>query len=211
MKNDFLQKIHVFLKKSPSARLVHDNRDRIMQVSLVIATTLTAGRIIKNLVLLIKQVGLLLPPIVFLGGLILIKIILLLVSIAYFTIAERKVMAAIQRRRGPNIVGFWGLLQPLADGLKLFIKEMLIPTKANPLIFVLAPTMILTLSLVGWSVIPFGTAQDSIGLILNSPGIQNGITLEFSHFPFYISNIQYGLLFLLAISSLNVYGIIIAG
>ena len=81
--------------------------------------------------------------------LILIKIILLLISIAYFTIAERKVMAAIQRRKGPNVVGFWGLLQPLADGLKLLVKEMLIPTKANPIIFILAPIVILTLSLVG--------------------------------------------------------------
>jgi NADH:ubiquinone oxidoreductase subunit H len=76
-----------------------------------------------------------------------LKIILLLVSIAYFTLAERKIMGSIQRRRGPNVVGFWGLLQPLADGLKLFSKQMLIPSKANSNMFVLSPLLILTFSL----------------------------------------------------------------
>ena len=79
--------------------------------------------------------------------LLLIKVVCLLVAIAYYTIAERKVMAAIQRRRGPNVVGLWGLLQPLADGLKLIAKEMIIPTHANNVAFVLAPLAILTLSL----------------------------------------------------------------
>jgi NADH:ubiquinone oxidoreductase subunit H len=76
------------------------------------------------------------------------KIICLLISIAYFTIAERKIMAAIQRRKGPDVVGPYGLLQPLADGLKLLLKEMLIPTRANAFIFILAPITILTLSLI---------------------------------------------------------------
>jgi NADH-quinone oxidoreductase subunit H len=70
-------------------------------------------------------------PIVIQAILILLKVVCLLIAIAYYTIAERKIMAAIQRRRGPNVVGFWGLLQPLADGLKLVAKELVIPTHAN--------------------------------------------------------------------------------
>lgn len=89
-------------------------------------------------------------------GIILLKIVCLLVAIAYYTIAERKIMAAIQRRRGPNVVGFWGLLQPLADGLKLIAKEMVIPSHSNSRIFVVAPLCVLTLSLVSWSILPFG-------------------------------------------------------
>lgn len=87
---------------------------------------------------------------------ILLKIVCLLVAIAYYTIAERKIMAAIQRRRGPNVVGFWGLLQPLADGLKLIAKEMVIPSHSNSRIFVIAPLCILTLGLLSWSILPFG-------------------------------------------------------
>jgi NADH-quinone oxidoreductase subunit H len=81
-------------------------------------------------------------------GISLIKIICILIAVAYFTIAERKIMAAIQRRKGPNVVGFWGLLQPLADGAKLLVKELLIPTRANKTIFLLAPLMVLILSIV---------------------------------------------------------------
>lgn len=87
--------------------------------------------------------------------LVLLKIVCLLIAIAYYTIAERKIMAAIQRRRGPNVVGFWGLLQPLADGLKLLSKEMITPSHANSKIFVIAPIVILTLGLLTWSIIPF--------------------------------------------------------
>lgn len=94
-------------------------------------------------------------------GLILLKVVCLLVAIAYYTIAERKIMAAIQRRRGPNVVGFWGLLQPLADGLKLIAKEMVVPSHSNSRIFVLAPLVILTLSLISWSIIPFGCFDHS--------------------------------------------------
>jgi hypothetical protein len=76
----------------------------------------------------------------------LVTIIPLLISIAYYTLAERKVMASIQRRKGPNVVGFWGLLQPLADGLKLVIKEMIIPRRSNIILFIFAPMLTLVLS-----------------------------------------------------------------
>ena len=90
-----------------------------------------------------------------------LKILCLLVAIAYYTLAERKIMAAIQRRSGPNVVGFLGLLQPIADGLKLLTKEILIPKRANKIIFIFAPIIILSLSLLAWSVIPFGLSEPS--------------------------------------------------
>jgi NADH-quinone oxidoreductase subunit H len=110
----------------------------------------------------------------------------LLISVAYFTLAERKIMGAIQRRKGPNVVGYLGLLQPLADGLKLFVKETILPSNANTILFIAAPILTFLLSLLGWAVIPFG----------------NGIVL---------SDINLGVLYLFAISSLAVYGIIISG
>jgi NADH-quinone oxidoreductase subunit H len=113
-------------------------------------------------------------------------VIPLLISVAYFTIAERKIMGAIQRRRGPNVIGFIGLLQPLADGLKLFVKETTLPTNANISIFLMAPSLAFILSLMGWAVIP----------------LSKGIV---------ISDINLGVMYLLAISSLNVYGILFAG
>ena len=81
-------------------------------------------------------------------SIVLIKIICILLSVAYFTIAERKIMAAIQRRKGPDVVGIFGVLQPLADGLKLLMKQLLLPTKANSFIFLFAPIFLLTLSLI---------------------------------------------------------------
>jgi NADH-quinone oxidoreductase subunit H len=78
----------------------------------------------------------------------LVKIVLLLIVVAYFTIAERKGMASVQRRRGPNVVGFMGLLQPLADGAKLMFKELVIPSRSDAYIFLLAPVMILILSMI---------------------------------------------------------------
>lgn len=110
----------------------------------------------------------------------------LLISVAYFTIAERKIMGAVQRRRGPNVVGFIGLVQPFADGLKLFVKETMLPTNANTSIFLLAPALSFILSLIAWAVIPFG----------------EGVV---------ICDLNLGVMYLLAISSLNVYGILFAG
>jgi NADH-quinone oxidoreductase subunit H len=110
----------------------------------------------------------------------------LLISVAYFTLVERKVMGSIQRRRGPNVIGYLGLLQPLADGLKLFAKETILPSNANIFIFLLAPILTFVLSLLGWAVIPFG----------------DGIVL---------SDINVGLLYLFAVSSLSVYGILLSG
>lgn len=117
---------------------------------------------------------------------ILIVIVPLLISVAYFTLVERKVMGSIQRRRGPNVVGYLGLLQPLADGLKLFVKETILPTAANTRIFLLSPLLTFILSLMGWGVIPFGD-----GLV--------------------VSNLNVGVLYLFAISSLGVYGIVLSG
>ena len=119
-------------------------------------------------------------------GYIFLIIVPLILAIAYLTYAERKVIAAMQLRVGPNVVGWFGLLQPFADGLKLLHKETIIPTRSNPFIFILAPLITFGLSLSAWAVIPFG------------PGLV-------------ISNINVGVLYLFAISSLGVYGIIIAG
>jgi NADH-quinone oxidoreductase subunit H len=110
----------------------------------------------------------------------------LMVAMAYLTYAERKIIGAMQLRQGPMTVGPFGLLQPLADGVKLFFKETVIPTGANKMVFVMAPMVTFVLALVGWAVIPFGD-----GLVL--------------------ADINVGILYLLAISSLGVYGIIMAG
>ncbi len=110
----------------------------------------------------------------------------LLLAVAYLTYAERKVLSAMHLRRGPNVVGPWGLLQPIADGLKLFFKETIIPSGANGAVFVMAPCVTFVLALVAWAVIPVGP-----GLVL--------------------SNINVGILYLFAVSSLGVYGILMAG
>jgi len=110
----------------------------------------------------------------------------LLISVAYFTLAERKIMASMQRRKGPNVIGTFGLLQPLADGFKLLIKETVIPSNANTVVFILAPIITFLLSLLGWAVIPFGE-----GLVL--------------------ADLNVGIMYLFAVSSLGVYGIITAG
>jgi NADH-quinone oxidoreductase subunit H len=149
---------------------------------------------------------------------ILLKIVCLMIAIAYYTIAERKIMAAIQRRRGPNVVGFWGLLQPLADGLKLIVKEMVVPSHANSRIFVIAPLCILTLGLLNWSILPFGlldhsasASEAAVAKYLQSANEKANGVFQLTVEPNEISDVRYGLLITLALSSLTVYGIIIAG
>ncbi len=125
------------------------------------------------------------PTLIYTGWTLLIIIVLLL-FVAYLTYAERKVMAAVQIRRGPNVVGPWGLLQPIADGVKLVFKETIIPTTANRVVFMIAPMITFILALVAWAVVPF-----SENLVL--------------------ADINVGVLYLFAISSLGVYGVIMAG
>lgn len=110
----------------------------------------------------------------------------ILITVAFFTLAERKVMASIQRRKGPNVVGFWGILQPFADALKLVVKELIYPTKASLFIFFLAPLIVLFLSLLSWAALPLN--RFSVWL-----------------------DLEYSLLFFLVVSSLGVYGIFLAG
>lgn len=125
-------------------------------------------------------------PLAIIVGQILAIVVPLLVLVAMLTWFERKVMAAMQLRLGPNVVGPFGLLQPFADGLKLFLKETVIPSGANKVVFVAAPMVTFVLSLIAWAVIPFGE-----GLVL--------------------SNINVGIMYIFAVSSLGVYGIVMAG
>jgi len=121
---------------------------------------------------------------------VLLKIVLIVVSIlltvAFMTVAERKYLSSIQRRKGPNIVGFYGLLQAVADGLKLVLKETTKPTSADSLIYVFSPILVFSLSLSCFGVLPF-----SEGLVL--------------------SDIRLGIMYILALSSLSVYGLLLAG
>ena len=110
----------------------------------------------------------------------------LLVAVAYMTYVDRKVWASIQLRRGPNVVGPFGLLQPFADGLKLVLKETIVPSSANTVLFLIAPMITFITALIAWAVVPF----------------DNG---------WVIADINVGILYLFAISSLGVYGVIIAG
>jgi NADH-ubiquinone oxidoreductase chain 1 len=110
----------------------------------------------------------------------------ILLSVAYVTVAERKTMASMQRRLGPNIVGYYGLLQAFADALKLLLKEYVSPSQANLILFFLGPIITLVFSLLGYAVIPFG------------PGLA-------------ISDYDLGILYMLAVSSLATYGILLAG
>ena len=129
------------------------------------------GNIGTVVTILLKAIGIILP---------------LLIGVAYLTYIERKVIAAMHLRRGPNVVGPFGLLQPLADGLKLFFKETIIPSGANRIVFVMAPMITFSLALMAWAVIPLGA-----GMV--------------------VADINVGILYLFAISSLGVYGILMAG
>jgi|TARA_B110000967_G_C18898335_1_gene572493 NADH-quinone oxidoreductase subunit H len=117
---------------------------------------------------------------------ILIIVVPLLISVAYFTLAERKILGAIQRRRGPNVVGVYGLLQPLVDGFKLLVKETIIPSNADKFVFIISPIITFVISLMGWVIIPY----DKYSLL---------------------SELNVGVLYLFAVSSLGVYGIIMSG
>lgn len=110
----------------------------------------------------------------------------LLIGVAYLTLMERKVMAAMQMRRGPNVNGLFGLLQAFADAIKMIFKETVIPAGANRALFLFAPFLTFSLAMLAWAVIPTG----------------NGLA---------VANINVGILYLLAISSLGVYGMLIAG
>jgi NADH-ubiquinone oxidoreductase chain 1 len=120
----------------------------------------------------------------------LIEVLLILVpsllAVAYVTVAERKTMASMQRRLGPNVVGYYGLLQAFADALKLLLKEYVAPTQANMILFFLGPVITLVFSLLGYAVIPYG------------PGLA-------------ITDFNLGILYMLAVSSLATYGILLAG
>lgn len=128
-------------------------------------------KIMKILIIIIKTLSIIVP---------------VLIAVAFFTVAERKIMGAIQRRRGPNVIGFMGLLQALADGLKLFVKETTLPSNSNLIVFIIAPMLAFTLSLISWAVVPFSNKLVA-------------------------ADINLGILYLFAISSLNVYGILLAG
>lgn len=113
-------------------------------------------------------------------------ILTVLIGVAYYTLCDRKIMAAMQRRSGPNVVGLWGLLQPLADGLKLFLKEFIVPNQSNKILYFLAPCLSFMLSLLNWIVIP-------------------------SNFETVLVDLNLSILFIFVISSIGVYGIILAG
>lgn len=109
-----------------------------------------------------------------------------LLSVAFMTIIERKVLAAMQRRVGPNAVGVYGTLQPFADALKLVIKETVVPSSSNAALFYLAPSITMVFALLGWAVIPFGTGAA-------------------------VADLELGVLYSLAVSSVGVYGVLLAG
>ena len=117
---------------------------------------------------------------------VLVVLVPILMTVAFVTIAERKIMAAMQRRCGPNAVGVWGIMQPFADALKLLVKEIIIPRQSNSLLFVIGPCITLIFALLGWAIIPFG----------------EGLA---------IFDYELGVFFALAVSSIGSYGILISG
>jgi NADH-quinone oxidoreductase subunit H len=125
-------------------------------------------------------------PIIFIALKVICITVPLILCVAYLTYAERRVIGLMQLRRGPNVVGPLGLLQPIADAVKLMFKEIIIPSPANKIVFILSPIITFVLSVIGWAVIPFDK-----GLVL--------------------ADINVGVLYIMAISSLGIYGIIMAG
>ena len=119
-------------------------------------------------------------------GKILLLVVPLLIAVAYLTLAERRVIGFMQLRKGPNVVGPFGMFQPFADALKLMAKETILPAGADKIVFMIAPILTFVLAIVAWAVIPFDA-----GLVL--------------------ADINVGILYLFAISSLGVYGVIMAG
>ena len=117
---------------------------------------------------------------------ILIIVVPLLIGVAFLTLAERKTLAAMQLRKGPNVVGVYGLLQPIADGVKLFSKETILPTHSNLAIFIIAPILGLILALIAWAVIPYDDGA-------------------------VFCDINIGIMYLFAVSSVSVYAILMAG
>jgi len=113
-------------------------------------------------------------------------IIPLLLAIAYFTLYERHILASLQRRQGPNVVGFYGFFQPLADGLKLFLKESILPKSANKFLFIFSPIFTFGLAIAGWVVFPIGEGAR-------------------------LADFRLGLLYIFALSSLSVHSVIMAG
>jgi NADH-quinone oxidoreductase subunit H len=125
-------------------------------------------------------------PLIFIALNVLLIVLPLLLCVAYLTYAERRVIGLMQMRRGPNVVGPFGLLQPIADAVKLMFKEVIVPTSASKVVFTIAPMITFILSLIGWAVIPFSE-------------------------NFVLSDMNVGVLYIFAVSSLGVYGIIMAG
>lgn len=117
----------------------------------------------------------------------LISLLAVILSVAFYVLAERKIMGSVQRRLGPNVVGIWGLLQPIADGVKALSKQFILPRRSDSTLFIIAPALALFLSLIGWSLIPFEFLSEQI------------------------SDINMGILVLFAIGSFHVYSVILSG
>lgn len=143
-------------------------------------------------------------PIILLVAKILVVLGAVLTFVAYTTLLERKVLGWIQVRLGPNRVGPWGLLQPLADGAKLLLKEEVTVTNANKVVYILAPLIVVTCALIPFAVIPFSEGlglKSILGPVADKFGLNQGV----------ISDINVGILFILGVSSLGTYGVVLGG